>query len=95
MPEKFPFMIGAVGATGLIPGARVNVSRVLEAIVIAVLTAGFTTYTSTQVLDARLCALDTRVTTIENYNNSSLSTIRSDMASIRSLVEQHVTSKKD
>ena len=55
MPHKYsflPFMMGAVGQ--LVPSAKVNVTRIIEAVVIAMLAGGVCTWRTTAVLDERM-----------------------------------------
>ena len=91
MPDRFPFMLPALAvATDLVPGAKVNYQRLIEAIVIAVLTAGVTTYTTTKVLEVKISALEQRLVAAESLEKTNTQAMREEFMGLRHFVESHI-----
>lgn len=98
MPHRFsflPFMM--IGMAGLVPSAKVNMTRIVEALIIAALTAGMVTWRTTAVLDAKLSALDQKYEKHEEYDKRSYAVIMSaigvnaeNINDVRDTLEEHI-----
>lgn len=98
MPHRFsflPFMM--MGVSGLVPAAKVNMTRVVEALIIAALTAGMVTWRTTAVLDAKLTAMVQTQDRHEEYDKRSyaaiitaLETNKTDIKDVRDVLEEHI-----
>ena len=92
MPERLkdfiPFMVGGIVA---VPGAKVNINRIIEAIIIAAVTGGIAMYGTAEVLKTQMGNIQARQTEIANDITQSLVLIRND---IRDAKQDNVDTRK-
>ena len=88
MDEKhiLPFMIGAVGSVA----PRVNFNRMIEALVIAGVTATVTMYGTTKVLETKMQSLEQRLHQVEQQEAVNTQELKNDLRSVREFVESHI-----
>lgn len=86
--DKFtPFML--LAATP-VPGAKVNVNRIIEAIIIAVICAMATSYVTTRVLDVRLTNMENTRISDRAAAQKDRDELKSDLKEIKDVVYDHI-----
>lgn len=92
MPDKFHFLPFMISAVASVPGAKVNINRMIEAIIIAILTAGFTTWAATKVLNVQMIGLEQRLQRTEDLEKSNTEQLRVDIREVRNIMNEHLVS---
>jgi phosphate/sulfate permease len=82
LPDSTPF-IAAAGAVG---AQRWNGQRILEAVIIAAITAGATSYAMVKVLDERTIAITDRINRIEEREERRYRELQEDLRRIYGLL---------
>ena len=89
MPEKhLPFMLSALATA--VPGAKVNITRIIEALVIAAICAIATSYMTTQKLDMKLNQFEALREEDRALAQRDRIEIRQDIAALKDVVEDHI-----
>lgn len=95
MPERIkefmPFMIGAIAS---VPGAKVNMSRVLEAIIIAAITGMVSTYGVTKVIETKMDMVIKRMDNVELQERTGREETRNDIREVRIFINQHILGER-
>lgn len=90
MPDRFAFLPFMLATT--IPGAKVNVARIVEALVIAALTGAVSVYGVTKVLETKIVSLEQRLTAVEIDQKALKTEILCDIREVRGFIQTHVAS---
>jgi hypothetical protein len=91
MPDRFiPFML-AVGT--VLPSSKINVTRIIEAVVIAIVCAAATSIMTTKVLETKMDIMEK--TRVEDRTSAirERAELKDDLIRIRCLVEDHILKK--
>ena len=93
MPDKhLPFMMAAIATA--IPGARVNVTRIIEAIVISCVCAMATSYVTTKILETKMDMMERTRQEDRTLASRDRVEIKQDIARIQDMVEDHILMKR-
>lgn len=90
MPDKFSLLPFMMGTLAVVPGAKVNVSRLIEAFIIAAVTGSISLYGVTKVLETKLDQFEKRLVTVEQQEHNGREEMRSDLKELRVFIQDHV-----
>lgn len=82
LPDSTPFVLAAAGASA----PRWNAQRILEAVIIAAITAIATSYSMVKVLDERTVSITDRINRIEEREERRYREIQEDLHRIYALL---------
>lgn len=89
MPDKhLPFFLPILAT--VVPGAKVNVSRIVEALVIGAVTGIVTMYGVQKQNEVQLTALRIDITRMEKTEEKNTDEVKLQLKELRSLVEDHI-----
>lgn len=95
MPEKhlpfmLPPMVGLLAGIPPVPGAKVNITRIIEAIVIAVLCAGATAYITLKTLETKFTQYEVMRVEDRTLAARDRAEIKQEIAEVKDLVMDHI-----
>lgn len=94
MPEKIkeliPFMMAGATSIGTNTSIRININRMVEAAIIAIVTGGMTMYGVTIVLKTQMVDMQAQIIKIDKDHGDAMNVLRNDICNLRSMFEQHL-----